>query len=268
MRLDRIEIEEAGQNPAQLAKAIHAQLGLDDGPVPVFDIARELDITDIRTVPLKGFEAALITTPERDVGAIALNADSSPRRRNFSLAHELGHFLSLWHKPVGDGAFQCSRKDMVERQQHNRHLRQETEANRFAIELLAPMRLMKPFLKPEPDLSQIIAVGERLDISKAAAARRYVELHADTLAVVFSQHGRMIACDRGEGFPFLLPRMRERLPELGWSGAEGQATQWDELDRDAWLPSQTRGELYGQTLRQAGGHALTLLSIEVEDDEE
>ncbi|WBQ14364.1 ImmA/IrrE family metallo-endopeptidase [Hyphomonadaceae bacterium BL14] len=156
---------------------------------------------------------------------IALNANSSPRRRNFSLAHELGHFLSLWHKPVGDAGFQCSRKDMVEGKQHSQHLRQEAEANRFAIELLAPMRLMKPFVMCEPGLSQIISAGERLDISKAAAARRYVELHADRLAVVFSQHGRMTAYVRGEGFPFLRPRIRERLPELDRSWPLGAPTQ-------------------------------------------
>lgn len=259
-----MEIEEAGANPSRQAAEIHAQLDLAKGPAPIFDIARALDITDIRIAPLKGFEAALITTPERDTGAVALNETSSARRRNFSLAHELGHFLNLWHKPVGDGGFACSRKDMIADgagSARNRHLRQETEANRFAIELLAPPRLMKPFLRAEPDIAAIVEAGDHLDISKAAAARRYVELHDAMLAVIFSRDGKMIGYACGEGFPFIVPRVGRRMPDPA-RPAEGRMSDWDGVDAEEWVARTQGVELFGQTLGQSDGHAMTLLSLE------
>jgi Zn-dependent peptidase ImmA (M78 family) len=263
VRLDRIEIEEAGANPARQASEIHAQLGLSDGPVPVFEIARALDITEIRVSPLKGFEAALVTTPERDTGAVALNAASSPGRRNFSLAHELGHFLNPYHCPVGDGGFECSRRDMIAdgAGAQKRHLRQEAEANRFAIELLAPPRLMKPALCGDPEINQIITTASRLDISKTAAARRYVELHDATLAVVFSRHGKMTGFARRKGFPFLVPRVGGRMPGMVLPD-EGSVGGWDGFDVECWVARTSGAELFGQTLAQANGHTMTLLSLE------
>ena len=269
MTLDRIEIEEAGANPARQAGAIHTQLDLADGPVPVFDIARALDITDIRIAPLKGFEAALITTPERDTGAVALNAASSPRRRNFSLAHELGHFLNPFHRPIGDGGFKCSRKDMIADgvgSEQNRLLRQEAEANRFAIELLAPPRLMKPFLRGEPDIAAIVEASDHLEISKAAAARRYVELHDALLAVVFSRDEQMVAYARRDGFPFIIPRVGGPVPHRVPS-ATRRISGWEQLDADDWIERTAGAELFGQTVSQADDFAMTMIWLETETDE-
>ena len=55
--------------------------------------------------------------------------------------------------------------------------RYEAEANRFSIELLAPRHMARPYLNGLPDLQKVRALGNRLDLSAAAAARRYIELH-------------------------------------------------------------------------------------------
>jgi len=73
--------------PEKLAAAIHRQLGERDGPVPVHAIARVLDIVEIRQEPIANLEGALITTPERDIGHILVNANSSWQRRRYSLSH-------------------------------------------------------------------------------------------------------------------------------------------------------------------------------------
>ena len=91
--IDRMEIEETGPNPEKLAAAIHHQLGNIDGPVPVDAIAGALDIVQIRSEPLNNLEGALITSPERDIGMILVNASSGRQRCRYSLSHELGHFL-------------------------------------------------------------------------------------------------------------------------------------------------------------------------------
>ncbi len=81
LELDRIAVEEAGANAQRLAAAIHAQLPDLVPPVPIETIALALDIEEIRVEPLTGFEAALVTTPEKGRGSILVNANSSPRRR-------------------------------------------------------------------------------------------------------------------------------------------------------------------------------------------
>jgi Zn-dependent peptidase ImmA (M78 family) len=68
-----------------------------------------------------------------------------------------------------------------------RHIQQEAEANTFAIELLTPRRLLQQHLKPAAELNHALAIAERFDISREAATRRYVALHRNCLAVVFSR---------------------------------------------------------------------------------
>lgn len=137
-------IEEAGPNPDRLAAAIHAQLGQTRGAVPLHAIAEALDIIEIRTARLKRLEGALIMPPDRNVGSILLNATSTARRRRYTLGHELGHFLNPWHRPPAQvSGFACTPSDLATSwgalpAGSTRHKAQEAEANRFAIELLAP----------------------------------------------------------------------------------------------------------------------------------
>ena len=71
------------------------------------------------------------------------------------------------------------------------YLKQEAEANRFAIELLSPQSLIRRYLATAPDLTQVVAMTGDLEISKEAAARRYVETHRENLTAVFLKDGRV-----------------------------------------------------------------------------
>ena len=73
VKLDRMAIEEAGPDPERIAASIHMQLALLSGPVPIHQVAEALDIVEIRLVPLKGLEGALVSTPERDIGSKVLD---------------------------------------------------------------------------------------------------------------------------------------------------------------------------------------------------
>ena len=73
---------------------------------------------------------------------------------------------------------------------------QETEANQFAIELLAPERMVSRYLRGLPELEQVVAMHTKLDISNTAAARRNVKLHKEPLAVVFATDGAFQYADR------------------------------------------------------------------------
>lgn len=168
LQLSRMDIEDAGPNPAKLAKEIHKQLDGSGsiGAVPIESIATALDIVEIRTEPLDTFEGALITTQQRSVGKVLVNSLSAAPRRRFTIAHELCHFLNPWHKPPHDtddeSTFLCTKTDMGGRsasKEHTRHARQEREANRFAIELLAPQHLVKTHLEHSADLQHVLSVA-------------------------------------------------------------------------------------------------------------
>lgn len=156
LTLDRMALDDVGANPARLAQAIHDRLGSIPGAVPVHAIAHALDIVEIRVEPLFNLEGALVTTPERGHGQILVNAKSNPRRRRFTIGHELGHFLSPHHVMTADTGFECNRQDLRAGLQDagNRHRRQEAEANAFAIELLAPPQRLKLHLAGAPHLTR------------------------------------------------------------------------------------------------------------------
>ncbi len=268
LELDRIAVEEAGANAQRLAAAIHAQLPDLVLPVPIETIARALGIEEIRIEPLQGFEAALVTTPEKGRGSILVNANSSYRRQRYSIGHELGHFLNPWHQPLQAQGFYCKRADMVVADGKSRHLRQEAEANRFAIELLAPRRMLKHHLTRTAGLEHALAMARELEISKAAATRRYVELHDECLAVVFSHHRRVLYIHRPRSFPRTRIWNGDQLPTLGRHANDVlPLTGLDEVSAGVWLEQSDDITLYAQTHHQAEGHAITLLLAETDTED-
>ena len=267
-----MEVEErGGADPARLAAAIHLQLGASQSPVPIKEIAYALDIVEITERPLSNIEGALITTSERDSGSILVNARSSPQRRRYSIAHELLHFLNPLHRQTTDGRFACRSADMAlggspGRPDLTLHQRQEIEANRFSIELLAPKARMKPYLRGLADIANILAAAGELDISKQAAARRYVELHTERLAVVFGKGNSILYQEWNDGFPMLLLRAGDTLPEVGPS--REVVTTMDEVEAALWLKWPGKDRLYAQTHFQSDGYSITLLLAEAPADDD
>lgn len=272
--LDRMEVEEVGSNPVRLAAAIHDQLGSRPGSVPVEAIAKALDITAIVLEPLSTIEGALVTTPERDTGQILVNANALPRRQRFTIAHELGHFLNLWHVSTNPVGFGCSGNDLRANLREgldrgrDRHRRQEAEANAFAIELLAPRKRLRPFLSGAPDLSQALALSDAFEISREAGARRYVECHQEPLAVVFSRHGRTVYYDAGSEFPRLALRKRSPVPDLPRSRSGEFLSDPEDAEAAEWLCGSRRFALTAQTLHGQDSWAMTLLRAEEPEDDE
>jgi len=261
LTLDRMALDDVGANPERLADAIHDQLGRRSGPVPVRAIARALDILEIREEPLTNIEGALLTTPERGVGSILLNTNSGRRRRRFTLSHELLHFLNPWHRPTAPDGFWCSRGDMIEsdRKSHSPHRRQEAEANAFAIELLAPRTQLRSHISGGPDLCRVLAISGDFDISREAAARRYVNLHDGLVAAVFSKDGGFLYAEWHEGFPWLGLRRGQPLPSPPTHPPGHRVSPWDEAAPEDWLSGERAVDLAVQTLAQSDGYAITLL---------
>jgi Zn-dependent peptidase ImmA (M78 family) len=266
-------IEEAGPNPESLAQAIHQQLGITNGVIPVAEIAYALDISEIRFEPLISFEGALLTTSERDIGSILVNKSSQAERRRFTIAHELGHYLNVWHKPLDESGFRCGKADLrvgqyIVKPGLSVHERQELQANQFAIELLAPRKQVERLTADEPSLTEALTIGDRFGLSKAAATRRYAELHHCPVAIVYTQQGKVTYHIASKSCPTLQPRKNDTFMR---PHSIGRDKIWEhELDvavRRGNGPA-TEVTVTAHTLFQQKGFAMTLLIFEPDEDED
>ena len=260
------EAADAAPRPEAIAAEIHRQLGDIPAPIPVHEIAMALRIEQITERPLTNFEGMLVTDQERSSGSILVNSRSGSDRRRYSIGHELAHYLCYWHKQTGAG-FQCTRRDMASPVGEDLHIRQEKEANRFAIELLAPKRLFTPYLRGLPDLERVVAAHRNLEVSKIAAARRYAELHRERLAVVFAKGGLFQYASRGGDFPYLRMETGNYLPVLPTMPGHSATSEMTEADPEQWPGLEKERELGIQVLIQDDGHAILLLHLADTDDE-
>lgn len=245
-------------------------------PVPIEELARKLDITEIRLLEAQGFEGALVTTPEKTTGVILVNRESSRQRQRYSIGHELGHFLSPWHKLNASGSG-CTAADMrlTAVGKANSAAAFEVEANRFSAQVLMPrVRFLADMRRRKGcDLQHVLALADQYDTSKDATARRYVELHDEPCAVVISQNGKFLRCYRHEDFPYIDVRTGQPVPPGSVTAEQdlpaGEVTEFEEIDGTTWFPSE-RGRrerlLYEQVLPQQNGFRLTLLTVENEED--
>jgi len=263
--LNRMEIEEAGPDPVSIATEVHRQMGFLEGAINLESLAKELDILEIKYSRLKNFEGALIFDKSRDRGSILINSNSFKERRRFTLAHELGHFLNLWHVPEIQTGFWCSQTDLSSTTKelsktNDRYVRQEIEANRFASELLMPRKQIISGLEDYGALDHVYAFAKNYKVSKEAMARRYVELHSIAMSVIFSKDGKMRYPVVGEKMPRLKVKEGQELPHLGLPSFSEKERAGAEIDPSLWLHNSEE-VLICEHFNQANGYAMTLLQI-------
>ncbi len=278
--VDRSDLADTAQ-PRVLAKLIIDQLASqlpDLLPLPIEQVAQACGIVEIKPLATDGFEGGLIQDEYKDSGFILVNAAAGSRRRRFTIAHELGHFVNLRHvAPKGTDRLLCSMQDL--RAQGNpADVRYgiEEQANDFAACLLMPAEQIarQPFMKGSPELARILALQELCHVSKEAAARRYAELHGDDFAIVFSRDGKFSYAIRGGDFPWIdlragQPIFRDTTTKL-FTGAEGDVSEQEESDSYWWLndADATAWTLWEEVLIQANGYRMTLLVGEQQDDDD
>ena len=217
----------------------------------------------------------LLTDTVRSRGAILANDRHGRPRARFTIGHELGHFPLERHTLSDESGFRCRAADLRETIEAPRspslHSRQEAEANRFAIELLAPRHLVAAALREDPDLRAARDLARALDLSLEASLRRYVDLHDEPLAAVWSNAGIVQTFARSERFPWLavgkgIPlRPASRARKLSLSNCTG-TTDMRETQPLAWL-DRPDVEFFEQTRIGENGHAVTFLWATLEEDE-
>jgi hypothetical protein len=247
-------------------------------PIPIEDLARQLDIEDIQEFDTEGFEGGLITDTARSRGVI-LTRNIHRFRRRFTVGHELGHFLIPTHMPDAAGRFLCSLEDMrlLSAAENDRRSRMEVEANRFSSLILIPPPLLRPYLKQrrDPDIRQMVELADLFQVSKQAMARAYALYNEHILAFVFTKAGRVLFSVKHFKFPFIIAGSGATVPQGSLlrrdAARQGAASDLGECIPDVWI-DVTRGEraptLYEQTFGQRDQFAIVMLWLEPADEED
>lgn len=257
-----------------MAAAVHDQLGMLPGTVPVEELALRLDIVEVRIGEFEGFEGMLLTDARRSEGSILANSAKGAQRARFTIAHELGHFLMEWHQQGPQGGFTCAPADLRQTKLSaaDQHKRQEAEANSFAAELLVPTAWVRQGCAGDPNLTDARRLGRDLGVSDEVAVRRMVEVRPELLAAVWSYNGTVRYAVRAKPTPFITCLRKAPLPtgSGAWQQVEAQQTgtsTWQEVDPYLWTDQQGL-HLFEQTRLSSSGHAVTLLWFEADPDGE
>lgn len=269
--LDRFELADI-HSPKVLARKLRQQLG-DVGPcADIVAVAKALDIEQIELDTFDGFEGMLLTDRVRSRGAILAKTRHGMKRVRFTLAHELGHFLLEKHVLTDAEGFRCRSQDMQETLESRQELKQETQANQFAIEFLAPAPKFEYYMSEDPDLKDAETTSDEFGISLEASVRRMVDLRPETLAAVWSHKGRVRYHHRANGFPWINRKSGTAIASAtpafeAISTGNLCITSVAEAHPASWTDAYGL-DLWEQTRVGYDGHAVTLLWAEKPDGDD
>ena len=212
----------------------------------------------VRYRRLDGCEARIIGSGNEAI--ITVNAGSAPRRKRFSIAHELGH----WHHHRG----RCLACRVAEYQPRD-PLSPERSADGYAADLLMPYYLFRPLTRRQgkPTFKAVAALAEIFDTSTTATAIRFVE--SDCSPALLVCHG-----PKGRRWFTRAPSVPQRwFPQDNLDadsyafGIQFGKSHNDPIPRkigaDAWFDRRDaeRFEVHEQTIRTSPSETLTLVLI-------
>ena len=181
------------------------ELKIDELPVDPFEIARRLDIDLHALPPNRGGASGMLLHVSGQFGICYPTHVDSEGFKNFSVAHELGHYRLPGHVDAV----------IDEHGQHVSHAgfqsadRYEMEADYFAAALLMPAGLFTAALMRAGDgLEAIERLAHDCVTSLEATAIRYAQTNREPVAVIRSQ-GQTI------DYAFMSDPLKD-FPDLDW----------------------------------------------------
>jgi hypothetical protein len=285
IELDLMALADLGQ-PRRLALEIHRQLRTRFGEVPLRvpleQIAAALGIVGIREFKGVQFEGTLVIS--NGEGAIGLRNGMSSGRRNFTLGHEIGHFVIPSHR-LTRTRFECSAADMRRFRAIGETLesrtsleRIEIEANEFSAELVVPMpefRDRRRKLGKGVDLAHIRSLAGAFDVSLQMMSGVYVRDADEPTAIVLAKDGVVHQVIPGPKFPYMGLRKGVPLPDdcftRRWLRSAEISTISDlrDVPPHHWIErSSGIANLYEQVLSQMDGWSSTLLTVELQEEDD
>ena len=181
----------------EISKMLKIVLGPEHFPVDVIGIALQYTaqrfpgdaITLAQGADLPGFDGALFRAPagKDGWGIVYNNVLSSAGRVNFTLAHELGHYLL--HRMDHPNGIRCGEQDVV--RWDSAYAQIEQQANVFAATLLMPLDDYRRQIDAgaRVDLDMISHCAERYRVSLIAATLRWLSYTNRRAILVVSRDG-------------------------------------------------------------------------------
>jgi hypothetical protein len=220
-------------------------------PVNIFELAEHFAGVEEKNFPVDVDGVSLNLKQSGKKPRIIINNNRSASRKRFTLAHELGHVIIPWHT----GTI-VDEVDIVGEDDNQGYWRLESEANRFASELLMPTPWVADKLQkfPEP-LEATSRVARRAEVSFQAATLKVLNCLASGYIFAQIENGVVIASGRSFGtlanpprvgsavdpetvFPWSPPRWQRRIGEscVYWwqfrgvdALPDGNSQDWREL---------------------------------------
>lgn len=192
-----------------------------------------------------------------------------PARRNFTIAHELGHCKIETHL---DPEYRCTSRSINAFDPKNPF---EVEASKFAAELLIPESEFDRLAgRVSTSIEGIKEIADRFGTSLTATLIRYVKLSPDQCAIVLSDHNGIIWGIPSRRFPFEIRRgaLSEHSFAIDFFTGKTLPSRGEPVLRSAWArDGAVRPEipLFEESRQfERLGLVLTLLTVRASDDDE
>ena len=228
------------------ARDLLKSIGIDKPPI------RPRAIAETMNIPIKEFDAGnsyegcLIRCG--DVLGIMINtAIKYEPRKNFTIAHEIGHAEIPHHK---GHEYQCVSDSIGMGSGNNL----EREANEFASELLMPaLFIVEQAQKSEIGLNLVKSIAEKCETSLTSSAIRYIKYCPDIAVLIVSENGKIKYCiqsDEMRNRKLFYYDLKTGLNKLSLAydfiNADGSVSSHKEdeqqIDLSAWFPSLNYGK--------------------------
>lgn len=177
---------------SQLLNVVAAHGG-DRFPISIATIARDYSRTVFPEAPItrvdgmnlsKRFEGALIPNENGEWGIFYNENIRSTGRRNFTLAHELGHYLLHRQR----GAIQCEPRQMLDWKSEYGQI--ESQANIFASFLLMPLDDFREQIRSQkPSMEMMRHLKDRYQVSLSAAILKWLNITEKRAMIVIGKDG-------------------------------------------------------------------------------
>lgn len=181
---------------SKLLRVFHEAHSLDRFPVNVSEIAIEYSQQVFPNEPITlvqgknfsyKFEGMLAPNPSKNEWGIFYNdAIRSKGRQNFTLAHELGHYLL--HRHLSPNGIKCSSRDMSDWQSN--YAKIESQANTFSSYLLMPLDDFREQSKDQsPTIELMSHLANRYNVSITAVILKWLGITSDRAMIVVGKEG-------------------------------------------------------------------------------
>jgi Zn-dependent peptidase ImmA (M78 family) len=176
-------------------------------PVDTESLVKEFAVLEEDSLP-EGYDAVYLDKSEKHLKPrVIITNNISRTRRVFTLGHELGHILIPWHI----GTHFC-RVDAEARLVDHLVRSVESQANRFAAELLMPVAWVEKHLKTTKTLKELVSSVKEANVSYQAASIRLLQVLPLGYAFLETDpSGKIIRSQATAGTQIKLPSENEIL---------------------------------------------------------